>query len=199
MNKKILIGCIIAVATLVLVSFTGVVGYQTTQSSTIARASPLFTIRSSRAIDGESKDIACDYVGKGEEHNILLSSRIGKVELLDKLANIIRKMDDKSFDRFVKIVIANINQNNKINDVEVSSEEIAVMLSQLRDNSEVIKNNFMRINDKEPTFVSIQPILFCILLWSFVIPMAIIVQLFFMIPLRILCLFIPIPRLPTFN
>ena len=199
MNKKILIGSIIAVAILVLVSFTGVVGYQTTKSSTIARASPLFTVRSSRAIDEESKDLTCDYVGKGEEHNIFLSPRISKVELLDKLANIISKMDDKSFDRFAKIVITNINQNNKINDVEVSNEEIAVMLSQLRDNSEVIKNNLMMIDDKEPAFVSIQPILFCILLWIFVIPMAIIVQLFFMIPLRILCLFIPIPRLPTFN
>ena len=199
MNKKILIGSIIAVAILVLVSFTGVVGYQTTKSSTIARASPLFTVRSSRAIDEESKDLTCDYVGKGEEHNIFLSPRISKVELLDKLANIISKMDDKSFDRFAKIVITNINQNNKINDVEVSNEEIAVMLSQLRDNPEVIKNNLMMIDDKEPVFVSIQPILFCILLWIFVIPMAIIVQLFFMIPLRILCLFIPIPRLPTFN
>jgi len=199
MNKKILIGSIIAVVILVLVSFTGVVGYQTTKSSTIARASPLFTVRSSRAIDEESKDLTCDYVGKGEEHNIFLSPRISKVELLDKLANIISKMDDKSFDRFAKIVITNINQNNKINDVEVSNEEIAVMLSQLRDNSEVIKNNLMMIDDKEPAFVSIQPILFCILLWIFVIPMAIIVQLFFMIPLRILCLFIPIPRLPTFN
>jgi len=199
MNKKILIGSIMAVVILVLVSFTGVVGYQTTKSSTIARASPLFTVRSSRAIDEESKDLTCDYVGKGEEHNIFLSPRISKVELLDKLANIISKMDDKSFDRFAKIVITNINQNNKINDVEVSNEEIAVMLSQLRDNSEVIKNNLMMIDDKEPAFVSIQPILFCILLWIFVIPMAIIVQLFFMIPLRILCLFIPIPRLPTFN
>ena len=199
MNKKILIGSIIAVAILVLVSFTGVVGYQTTKSSTIARASPLFTVRSSRAIDEESKGLNCDYVGKGEEHNIFLSPRISKVELLDKLANIISKMDDKSFDRFAKIVITNINQNNKINDVEVSNEEIAVMLSQLRDNPEVIKNNLMMIDDKEPAFVSIQPIPFCILLWIFVIPMAIIVQLFFMIPLRILCLFIPIPRLPTFN
>jgi len=53
MNKKILIGSIIAVAILVLVSFTGVVGYQTTKSSTIARASPLFAVRSSRAIDEE--------------------------------------------------------------------------------------------------------------------------------------------------
>ena len=53
MDKKILIGSIIAVAILVLVSFTGVVGYQTTKSSTIDVASPLFTVRSSRAIDKE--------------------------------------------------------------------------------------------------------------------------------------------------
>ncbi len=199
MRKDILIGSIIAVVILVLVSFTGVVGYQTTKSSTIAKASPLFSIRSKRAIDEESKDLTCDYVGKGNGIDILLPIKNSKAESLDRFLNIIRTMDDKSFDRFVKIVIANINQNNKINDVEVNDKEIAVMLSQLRDNSEVIKNNFMMIDDKEPTFVSIQPIPFCILLWIFVIPMAIIVQLFFMIPLRVLCLFIPIPGLPTFN
>jgi len=44
MNKKILIGSLVAVSILVLVSFTGVVGYQTTKSSTIAKASPLFRI-----------------------------------------------------------------------------------------------------------------------------------------------------------
>jgi len=199
MNKKILIGSLVAVVILILVSFTGVVGYQTTKSSTIAKASPLFTVRSSRAIDGESKGLSCDYVGKGKDNFLSIPRRDSKQLLLDKLINRISKMDDKSFDRFVKIVIANINQNNKINDVEVNDEEIAVMLSQLRDNSEVIKNNFMMINDKEPAFVSIQPIPFCILLWIFVIPMAIIVQLFFMIPLRVLCLFIPIPGFPTFN
>ena len=199
MKRKILIGSIIAVVILILVSFTGVVGYQTTKSSTIAKTSPLFTVRSSRAIDEESKGLSCDYVGKGREIVLSFPKRDSKQLLLDKLINRISKMDDKSFNRFVKIVIANINQNNKINDVEVSNEEIAVMLSQLRDNSEVIKNNFMMINDKEPAFVSIQPILSCILLWIFVIPMAIIVQLFFIIPLRVLCLFIPIPGFPTFN
>ena len=75
MNKKILIGSIIAVVILILVSFTGVVGYQTTKSSTIATASPLFAVRSSRAIDEESGDIACDYVGNGEEISITLSVR----------------------------------------------------------------------------------------------------------------------------
>jgi len=56
MNKKILIGSIIADVILVMVSFTGVVGYQTTKSSTIVKASPLFTVRSCRAIDEDSKD-----------------------------------------------------------------------------------------------------------------------------------------------
>ncbi len=193
MNNKILLGSIIAVVILVLVSFTGVVGYQTTKSSTIAGASPLFRVRNK--ID----EISANYIGKEEETNLYFPKRNSETESFDKVINIIKRMDDKSFDRFVKIVIANINQNNKINDVEVNDKEIAVMLSQLRDNSEVIKNNFMMIDDKEPTFVSIQPIPFCILLWIFVIPMAIIVQLFFMIPLRVLCLFIPIPGLPTFN
>ena len=58
MNKKILIGSIIAVVILVLVSFTGVVGYQTTKSSTISKASPLFSVRSKRAIYEESEALS---------------------------------------------------------------------------------------------------------------------------------------------
>ena len=59
MNNKILIGSIIAVVILVLVSFTGVVGYQTTKFSTIAKASPLFSVRTQRAIDKESRGLTC--------------------------------------------------------------------------------------------------------------------------------------------
>ena len=104
MIKKILLGSIIAVIILVLVSFTGVVGYQTTKSSTIAKASPLFNVRTSRAIDEENKDLTCDYVGKGKEINILLPARNSKVELFDRFSNVIRAMDDKSFDRFVDLI-----------------------------------------------------------------------------------------------
>ena len=42
-----------------MVSFSSVVGYQTTKSSAIAKASPLFTIRTSRAIDEESNECNC--------------------------------------------------------------------------------------------------------------------------------------------
>jgi hypothetical protein len=75
MNKKILMGSILAVAILILVSFAGVVGYQTTNQLTIAKTSPLFTVRSSRAIDEDSKNLSCDYVGKGEECTIYLGKR----------------------------------------------------------------------------------------------------------------------------
>ena len=64
MNKKILLGSIIAAVILVLVSFTSVVGYSSVKS-TSGKASPLFSIRTSRAIDEETKDFTCDYVGKG--------------------------------------------------------------------------------------------------------------------------------------
>ena len=54
MNKKILIGSIIAVAILIGISFISVVGYNSVESN--AKASPLFNIRTQRAIDGERKD-----------------------------------------------------------------------------------------------------------------------------------------------
>jgi len=49
MNKKILLGSILSVAILILVSFTSVLGYNSVDSD--VKASPLFNIRSSRAID----------------------------------------------------------------------------------------------------------------------------------------------------
>ena len=107
MNKKILIGSIIAVVILVLVSFTGVVGYQTTQSSTIAKASPLFTVRSSRAIDEESRDLNCDYVGKGEESVLSIPKRDSKTASFQKFIDRISKMDDETFHRLIQFTREN--------------------------------------------------------------------------------------------
>ena len=120
MNKKILIGSIITVVILILVSFTGVVGYQTGKSSTTARASPLFNIRTSRAIEEESKDIACDYVGKGEETNIQLKGRIRRAELVQKAITIIRGMNDKTFSKFIARIILHLKNREKMADKETS-------------------------------------------------------------------------------
>ncbi len=117
MNKKILIGSIIAVVILVLVSFTGVVGYQTTKSSTITKTSPLFTVRSKRAIDEESKDIACDYIGRGEESVLSIPKRNDTKIKMEKVLDILTKMDDKIFNNFIKKII----QDKRVKDRDIQT------------------------------------------------------------------------------
>ena len=130
MKKKIIIGSIIAVAILILVSFTGVVGYQTTKSSTIARASPLFTVRSSRAIDKESTGLSCDYVGKGEEVGLLIPKRDSETALIQKFADSISKMDDTNFKRFLNLLINKIQEKNEYEDIN----EVIKTFQQIRNN-----------------------------------------------------------------
>ena len=74
MNKKILLGSIIAVAILVLVLFTSVVGFETTKSNSI-RLSPLFCARSKSMINGEEIELDIRYINKGEECIIPLGNR----------------------------------------------------------------------------------------------------------------------------
>ena len=131
MEKRILIGSIIAVVILVLVSFTGVVGYQTTKSSTIARASPLFSIRTQRAIDRDSKDLNCEYVGKGEESILSIPKRDNRIDMVQKAIDVISKMDDETYNRFIGSIISRINRNI------IDDKEIADVLKQLKDNKEV--------------------------------------------------------------
>ncbi len=122
MNNKILLGSIIAVVILVLVSFTGVVGYQTTKSSTIARASPLFSVRSKRAIDEESKDLTCDYVGKGEKSILSIPKRNDRTALQQKFIDRISKMDEETFNRFKNLVIGELHKNNAIKEMDIPVE-----------------------------------------------------------------------------
>ncbi len=103
MNKKILIGSIIVIAILIGVSFTSVVGYRSVASD--VKASPLFNIRSSRAIDEESGDLSCAYVGKGEDINIPILKRSPNGFLINRALNLIKKMDRDTiigyFDEFM--------------------------------------------------------------------------------------------------
>ena len=160
MEKRILVGSIIAVVILVLVSFTGVVGYQTTKSSTIAKASPLFSVRSKRAIDKESKDLTCDYVGKGEESVLSIPKRDDRIEMVQKFIDSISKMDDISFNIFKKTIVHHINQDDTMRDVETRG--IVNALLQIRNNPIVVRNNIIldkpnnreNMNTLEITYIS---------------------------------------------
>jgi len=178
MKRKILIGSIIAVVILVLVSFTGVVGYQTTKSSTIARASPLFTVRSSRAIDEESKDIACNYVGKGEVTDIYLPKGNDRTDSVDALINVVKRMDDKSLRRFAYLITYRLKQSDELQ--QYDSEDIFQSLKQLRDNPDNVIPYMEK--ETEETFyltctcpsIGIGPILYCLIFTLLMIPIMII-------------------------
>ena len=68
-NKLLTIGSIIAVVVLVLAGLSPVVGFDSVRSS--VKDSPLFSIRSNRAIQKDSNKLMCNYVGKGEEIRFL--------------------------------------------------------------------------------------------------------------------------------
>jgi hypothetical protein len=143
MNKKILIGSIIAVSVLIGVSFTSVVGYRSGASD--MKASPLFNIRSSRAIDEENRDLSCEYVGKGDNINLLIPNRDSKLELIQKAIIRISKMDNTTFNRFIGIVINRVPQELNIN-------AVVSMFEKLRNNPIMLVNSdiFQKINaDKQ--------------------------------------------------
>jgi hypothetical protein len=108
MKEKILIRSIIAVAVLINVSFTSVVGYRSMASD--VKASPLFNIRRSRAIDEDSKDLSCEYVGKGDLINLLIPDRDKKKALMQRLIDKIRKMNDEAFNKVVNLITLRINK-----------------------------------------------------------------------------------------
>ena len=133
MNKKILIGSIIVVVILILVSFTGVVGHRTT-SSTIAKASPLFAVRSNRAIGEQSKVLTCNYIRKG--NTLPFPKRDNRAVMVQKVVDSIRNMDDKSFEKFIAYIINNLQKDNRLNNIK--PDIIREALNLLRDSDESI-------------------------------------------------------------
>ncbi|UCF13284.1 MAG: hypothetical protein JSW06_03225 [Thermoplasmatales archaeon] len=125
MNKKLIIGSIIAAVILVLVSFTGVVGYQTTSTS-ITRTSPLFKIRTNRAIGEESKDITCRYVGKG--NTLPFPKKNDKWILTQKIIDKIGIIDKKTFEKFIAFLINHIQKDKRFNDEYIDKIKEALYL-----------------------------------------------------------------------
>jgi hypothetical protein len=111
MNKKILIGSIIALCILIGISFTSVVGYRSVVSD--VNVSPLFTIRSSRAIDEECREFSCDYVGNWDSINLLFPEK-EKVSF-QKIIDVVQSMDDETFNEFITLLLSQIQKEQQFN------------------------------------------------------------------------------------
>jgi hypothetical protein len=135
MNKKILIGSIIALCILIGVSFTSVVGYRSVDSD--VKASPLFNIRSRRAIGEESKGLTSKYVGKGELTNIYVPKTIATSKSLDTLIIIIKRMDDNALQEFSHFIAYHLFKSNELQGYSI--KDVFQSLKLLRDEPDSIK------------------------------------------------------------
>ncbi len=127
MRKKLLIGSVLSVLMLILLSFTSVVGYRSVESD--VKASPLFTIRTQRTIDKDTGKVSCEYLGMGDDINLLIPIRDENSVLFQMAIDNINKMDDEKYDRFISLIINSINWN-KFTDIDI--DEIKIALYKLR-------------------------------------------------------------------
>jgi hypothetical protein len=113
MRKKILFGSIIAITILIGVSFISVVGYKSVTSD--VKESPLFNIRTNRAIGVENKKLDCKYANKGV--TLFLPKRNDKDEMIQKVVDSIRIMNDKTFERYISSIITYTQNYGKLNGI----------------------------------------------------------------------------------
>jgi hypothetical protein len=129
-QKLLLVGSIVAVVVLVLAGLSPVVGYNNVESS--AKESPLFNVRTKRAIDKDSETLTCNYLRKGQ----LMSfpARNSKTIQIQKMIDIIKSMDDRTFKGFIELVAHRYRSQQK--EMEVGLEMIIAILHQMRYNAE---------------------------------------------------------------
>ena len=105
MNKYPLSGVsICAVVLLVLGSLSNVVGYQSVKSTSTTE-SPLFSIRTQKAINKDSNVLTSNYLGKGFSE-ISFPLKDNRTALIQKVLDKIRTMDDKEFNRFQSLILS---------------------------------------------------------------------------------------------
>ena len=135
---------ICAVVLLVLGSLSNVVGYQSVKSTTV-NDSPLFTMRTQKAINEHQKIIASQYLGMGKEIFLHFQTRDNSNELLKNFIEIMNKMDDKSFERFTEVLIQKARQNDTLRDF--SHYQIVQSILSLKTNPDAIKNFYTNRNN----------------------------------------------------
>jgi len=169
MNKKILIGSIIAVVILTLVSFSSVVGYNSVKSDSKI-VSPLFSIRNNKG------DVSSDYIGKGKAINILLPKRNSNINSMYRMIDFISKANDRNFDRFLDLVSSRLSNEEDFTNKEI--DEIVEQCRYIREYPDEVKSVVINDNIRndyravEITFIDSFP-LFCFTICAIIAIMSI--------------------------
>jgi len=164
MNNKILIGSIIAITVLIGTSFTSVVGYKSITSDVIA--SPLFNIRSSRAIDEKNNIVTSEYVGKDRILNISIPKRNFTMAIIGDAISKIKHMYKGEIDKLRdNIMNHNLYKDIDINNLEQSIDDISKLLT---------SEEFCTLNDAYGLECLIVSFIIVVLLALYVLPYVIV-------------------------
>jgi len=152
MNKyPLIVVSIIVIVLLILGSLTNVVGYQSVKSTSLSD-SPLFSVRTKRAINQDCKDVlTSDYLGKGIIIGLQFPTRENRTIILQKIINIIRNMDDKEFSRFLNLIISHSYEDEY--DKNIDSITVLSILKQIRSYTKELPINKLGPNgtEKDPS------------------------------------------------
>ena len=136
-DKKILLGSILSAILIVMTTFTSVVGFHTTQSTSLNN-SPLFTIRTQRAINSiEDQIIVSDYFGKTKTTAIPFPQQNTTLLQFQQAVDGISRMDDQTFNAFVDATMDTLLKTNTIDNDDISM--IKELFQFVRDNPEDAK------------------------------------------------------------
>jgi len=140
MKKKTIIISILAVFMLITISFTSVIGLQSTENE-MKKDSPLFKLRTKKAIILENKAMTTyDYVGKEKTKITNLATIDYKQREFEKIIDIISRMSDREFGSFVSLVVNKLRERSDIVE-EAQIPDVINSLYYLRKNPEMMKQN----------------------------------------------------------
>ena len=171
MDRPLLFGgCIIAVVILVGAGLIPVAGYHSVSSS--SKNSPLFEVRTKRALNQESRILTYEYLKKGEL--FLVPARGGEFDLIQRIVEVIRGLSEEEFNKIIGPIV---HQSGEIHNED--AQKIMNRLSQIRCHSDGIqKFLYQGTQDKLYTeegcetvgFIWVQEC-WLVLLWLIISPM----------------------------
>lgn len=154
-----MIGSIAVAAIIVLISFTSVVGFQTTKS-TVIKDSPLFIIRAQRAIKQPSKEVmTTEYIGKRKTITISFPEKNSALLLFQRVIDEISTMKDTTFSKFLDETINKFHESQMVKEKDLPT--IKQLFQFLRDHPEEakkypfdLKKHSLTMGCPPPTFVN---------------------------------------------
>lgn len=138
-RKPLIVVSLCAVLLLIFASLTHVVGYSSIKST--LNDSPLFDVRTQRATHQQHNILTSQYLGLGKETTLQFPNRDNTTESLNRVIELISKMDDTSFKRLTELCIQKIKQDDIQGNKNVN--KISQAFNRLRKNPEIIMNSVM--------------------------------------------------------